>query len=92
MKAVHEWISAAEIKGGKIFRSMRAIGAVWGERVTENGVWYAVKECAKRERQTPGTRSAENVCTALPFNRRRIGTNPVFVRSHSSANGSLAEL
>ena len=48
MKAVHSWISAAEIKCGKLFRSIRKNGAVWGERITENVVWYTVKQCARR--------------------------------------------
>jgi site-specific recombinase XerD len=48
MKAVHDWISAAEIKSGKIFRSIRKNGAVWGERITENVIWYTVKDCARR--------------------------------------------
>jgi integrase len=48
MKAVHDWISAAEIKSGKIFRSIRKNGVVWGERITENVIWYAVKDCARR--------------------------------------------
>ena len=48
MKTVHAWISAAEIKSGKLFRPIRKNGAVWGERITENVVWYTVKECARR--------------------------------------------
>ena len=48
MKAVDAWLGAAEIKEGKLFRAIRKNGTVWGERITENVVWYTVKECAKK--------------------------------------------
>ena len=36
------------IAGGKLFRSIRKNGAVWGEGITQNVVWYVVKDCAQR--------------------------------------------
>ena len=42
------WISAASIREGKLFRSIRKDGAVWGLGVTQNVVWYVVKKCAQR--------------------------------------------
>ena len=50
MKAVHDWISAAEIRRGKIFRSIRKNGVVWGEQITENVIWYTAKELRKEIR------------------------------------------
>ena len=48
MKVVDAWLVAAEIQEGKLFRAIRKNGTVWGERITENVVWYTVKECAKK--------------------------------------------
>jgi site-specific recombinase XerD len=42
------WISAASIREGKLFRSIRKDSAVWGLGVTQNVVWYVVKKCAQR--------------------------------------------
>ena len=42
------WTSAAGIREGKLFRSVRKNGAVWGSGVTQNVVWYVVKRCAQR--------------------------------------------
>jgi integrase len=40
--------SAAGIREGKLFRSIRKDGAVWGLGVTQNVVSYVVKKCARR--------------------------------------------
>ena len=42
------WISAADVREGKLSRSIRKDGAVWGLGVTQNVVWYVVKKCAQR--------------------------------------------
>ena len=42
------WISAAGIREGKLFCSIRKDGAVWGLGLTQNVVWYVVKKCAQR--------------------------------------------
>lgn len=34
--------------GGKLFRSIRKNGTVWGSGITQNVVWYVVKACAGR--------------------------------------------
>jgi len=47
-KAIDGWASAAGICEGKLFRSIRKNGTLWGYGVTQNVVWYAVKGCAKR--------------------------------------------
>jgi len=45
---VDEWICAAEITEGRLFRAIRKNGVVWGHGVTQNVVWYVVKQCAAR--------------------------------------------
>jgi integrase len=47
-RAIDGWASAAGICEGKLFRSIRKNGTLWGYGVTQNVVWYAVKGCAKR--------------------------------------------
>jgi integrase len=45
---VDAWTSAAGIREGMLFRSIRKDGVVWGLGVTQNVVWYVVKKCAQR--------------------------------------------
>jgi integrase len=46
--AVDTWTEGAPIVGGRLFRSIRKDGAVWGDGITQNVVWYVVKDCATR--------------------------------------------
>ena len=45
---IDTWASAAVVEGGKLFRAIRKNGKLWGDGLTQNVVWYVVKECAKR--------------------------------------------
>jgi integrase len=45
---VDTWAEGASIRSGKLFRSIRKNGTVWGEGITQNVVWYVVKACADR--------------------------------------------
>jgi len=47
-KALDEWISAAAITKGKIFRAVARLGKVWGSGISENVVWYVVRTCCQR--------------------------------------------
>jgi site-specific recombinase XerD len=46
--ALNDWMQAAGIKAGKLFRKVSSAGKPWGEGVTEKLVWHVVKEFAKR--------------------------------------------
>jgi site-specific recombinase XerD len=46
--ALNDWMQAACIKSGKLFRKVSSAGKPWGEGVTEKLVWHVVKEFAKR--------------------------------------------
>lgn len=46
--AVDDWVCSAEITEGRLFRAVRKNGVLWGHGLTQNVVWYVVKECAKR--------------------------------------------
>ena len=41
-----QWISAAAITGGRIFRRVTKAGTVWGTGMTEKVVWHVVREYA----------------------------------------------
>jgi len=42
-----EWLQAAIITSGKMFRRVHKMGKTWGERLTEKTVWHVVLEYAK---------------------------------------------
>jgi integrase len=46
--AVDVWKTAAGIDDGPLFRSIRKDGVMWGHGLTQNVIWYVVKDCAKR--------------------------------------------
>jgi site-specific recombinase XerD len=47
-ETLDEWLKAADIRQGKLFRCVRRKGTVWGTEVTEKVVWHVVKEYAGR--------------------------------------------
>jgi integrase len=47
-KAVDRWTESAPIANGRLFRSIRKNGTVWGDGITQNVIWYVVKACAAR--------------------------------------------
>ena len=46
--AIDNWTSTAGIGEGRLFRAIRKNGVQWGRGVSQNVVWYVVKNCAKR--------------------------------------------
>jgi site-specific recombinase XerD len=44
---VNDWLVAAAIDRGKLFRRVNKVGRAWGEGTTEKAVWHIVKESAK---------------------------------------------
>ncbi len=46
--AVDEWVCSAEITEGRLFRAIRKNGVLWGHGLTQNVVWYVVREYARR--------------------------------------------
>ncbi len=47
-EAVDDWVCSAEITEGRLFRAIRKNGVLWGSGLTQNVVWYVVKQCARR--------------------------------------------
>jgi len=48
-RAVDEWSTAAGINSGTIFRRVRRLGKIWGDRNTPKAVWDVVRPAAKRD-------------------------------------------
>ena len=46
--AIDAWTNATGVKEGRLFRSIRKNGVLWGDGLTNNVIWYVVKECAQR--------------------------------------------
>jgi integrase len=47
-RAVDEWIMAAGINSGAIFRRVSRLGKIWGDSITPEAIWHVVKAAAKR--------------------------------------------
>jgi integrase len=47
-ETLDDWLSAADIRQGKLFRCVCWKGTVWGTEVTEKVVWHVVKEYTGR--------------------------------------------
>jgi integrase len=46
--AVDRWVIAAPVTTGRVFRAVSRHGTPWGTGISENVVWYVVRNCAKR--------------------------------------------
>src|SRR5450631_3304358 len=46
--SVDEWIAAAAITDGAIFRRVSRLDKVWGDGITPKAIWHVVKAAAKR--------------------------------------------
>jgi site-specific recombinase XerD len=47
-RTIDDWLDAADIRHGKLFRCVCRKGTVWGTEITEKVVWHVVKEYATR--------------------------------------------
>ena len=46
--ALDQWIRAAGVREGRIFRAVARTGKVWGKGISQNVVWYVVRRCCER--------------------------------------------
>ena len=81
-QALDEWTAAAGITERRIFRRVSRTGKVWGQRISQNVVWYVVKKLLRESRVTMHcpARSASDMRKALPFEWWRAGADSVFAR------------
>jgi len=47
-RAVDDWMQAAGITSGFIFRAVSRTGAIWGDHITPKAIWHVVKGAARR--------------------------------------------
>src|ERR1700680_4339496 len=45
--ALDQWVVAARVTEGRIFRAVARAGKVWGKGISQNVVWYVVKGCCE---------------------------------------------
>lgn len=43
-----QWVEAASLTSGKLFRRVHKTGKAWGERLTEKAIWHVVREYAAK--------------------------------------------
>ena len=43
-----DWLRAANLNAGKLFRRVNKNGKAWGEGLTEKAVWHVVREYARK--------------------------------------------
>ena len=82
-----EWIAAAAIDRGKLFRRVNKVGRTWGDGMTAKAVWHIVKESAKRigvAKLAP--HDLQYLCSALPCFGRRAGADSTRLRTRLSPN------
>ena len=46
-RELDEWLTAARVDRGKVFRRVNKVGKTWGDGITEKSVWHIVKEAAR---------------------------------------------
>src|SRR6266849_3711898 len=46
--ALDQWVVAARVTEGRIFRAVARAGKVWGKGISQNVVWYVVKTCCEK--------------------------------------------
>src|SRR5437660_10349279 len=92
---VDQWIQAANITSGKLFRRVHRMGKTWGREADgKGGLARGSGVCQEGwDRQVSAPRSQQNLCTALLRRRRRTGANPVSARScFDSDNRTISRL
>jgi len=56
---LEEWLEAAHLTAGKLFRRVNKNGKAWGDGLTEKAVWHVVRECPNsRDRAACAARSS----------------------------------
>ena len=87
-----DWLAAAAIDRGKLFRRVNKVGRTWGDGMTVKAVWHIVKESAKRigvAKLAPHV-SATYLCSALSCIGGRVGADPIpFGARFGSNDGAL---
>jgi site-specific recombinase XerD len=79
---VDRWMTSAAVTTGRVFRAVSRHGTSWGAGISENVVWYVVRNCAQSlelDHLAPHE-LRRTLRKALPSQWRRAGTNPIPAR------------
>ena len=90
-----QWVQAANITSGKLFRRVHKNGENLGGEADGKGcVARGSRVCREIEhRQVSAARPPQKLCSTLPYRQRRTRTNPISTRSHfHSDNGTISRL
>jgi site-specific recombinase XerC len=92
--ALDQWIEAAGVTEGRIFRAVARAGKIWGKGISQNVVWYVVKSCCESGVGTHrAPRLAANLREALPRQRWGAGADSVLAWACLRAdNGAISRL
>ncbi len=65
-QVLDDWLNAASLTSGRIFRRVNRAGRVWGDSITEKVVWHVVREIRQesRDRQV-GAHDLRRTCARL---------------------------
>jgi len=83
-----DWLAAAAIDRGKLFRRVNKVGRIWGDEMTVKAVWHIVKESAKSIAVAKlAPHDLRRTCgSTLPRIGRRVGANPISFGARFGAN------
>ena len=83
-----DWLTAAAIDRGKLFRRVNKVGRTWGDGMTVKGGLAHREGIRQKHRSSKvGTaRSATDLCSALPRIGRRVGADPISLGARFGAN------
>jgi site-specific recombinase XerD len=84
---LEDWLAAAAIDRGKLFRRVNRVGRAWVDGMTVKAVWHIVKESAKSiglAKLAP--HDLPDLCSALPRIGGRVGADPISLGARFGAN------
>ena len=85
-----EWLQAANLRAGRLFRRVNKNGKAWGDGLRETAVWHAVREYA-RQAGIDNTLGAHCViCEGV--RRQWVNTAPMPIKSASIVCARSREL
>ncbi len=71
--SIDDWLQAANLTAGKLFRRVNKNGSAWGDGLTEKAVWHVMREYAYKagiERLAPHDFRSYAESRAMPGCRR----------------------
>ncbi len=78
-----DWLAAAAIDRGRLFRRVNKVGRTWGRRDDDKGGLAHREGIRQKHRsgEVGAARSAADLCSALPCFGRRVGADPISPRA-----------